>query len=178
MNSIDDEDFDTFDRASYLKEKEENYEERIATMLLRRFDLNHKMQDLRKQCEERTGDDRLSLTWFYENYPTFPVLLAARRLAGIHQLSVDELFRCFTKTKIFRSYLEWFEEQEPGFSGCVGVAFNWPGLGTMVMHDYASSNILESEDALFVRMLSNGRVCTLERWRSFIKKMSSIWTPL
>jgi hypothetical protein len=106
-----------------LQESHAHYESTVVKKLLS----YHKLPPIPKELA-------VCFASFYEEYPEFPVTICVGNLWGISDIDLSELFKHFTKTKIFKSYqgcVDRFYEDKP-----LAMVFKWPRLSNFtVLHD-------------------------------------------
>jgi hypothetical protein len=83
-----------------------------------------------------TGSEPVTLTWFRETYPRFPIRLGAVLLPSREPLPWEDFFRRFTKTAYFVAYQRWCAaETLDDRRDRVGIAFNCQGMA-VVLHNW------------------------------------------
>ncbi len=159
--------------SEYIKEREFAYEEKVVKQLLKNFSISDRLPYLKSRCKAKTGRSNLQFEWFNDLYPDFPVFLTIRRIPYVHKVTFKNLFGNFTTTPIYKALEDVIDISESSLAR--GVVFNWPGIGTMVMHDLVTTH---ESDAEFVRKLGPRKIrFTIETFGSFCEKVASIWTP-
>lgn len=126
------------DRRRREEVRQATFEESAVKRLLAVAGVKYNLTASRGEAASIGSDHALSFPWFHDRYPRFPVRMGASKLAYMHWIEVPDLFgRGFTKTKFFREYLLFL--QQAGLDDTrerVGLVFNWPDIGMMVLHNY------------------------------------------
>lgn len=81
----------------------------------------------------RSWDSRLGFSWFYEQYPTFPVTLTASRTT----FGLSELFLKPAKMKILEELNTFVEENSLGFNSRAGIIIP-SKKGLYILHNWGS----------------------------------------
>lgn len=117
---------------------EHKFEEQSVTRVLKRYRLLKSAKwDLLLAHERKSGRKRLKFAEFHDRFPSFPVLLDARRLTQVSRsTSVPDLFKKFDCLPLWDAFVEtresysgWPEDQP------VGLIFSWPYCGPLVIHN-------------------------------------------
>ncbi len=118
-----------------------SFEDCAVRRVLRLMGKANVIDYLRQECQLATGRPELSFSLFHDEYPSWPVRLDATPLLYIHKISLVELLRNFTKTILFRAYMDFAEDY--GVDICTesgGLIFRWPGHTMMVLHNHPQPN--------------------------------------
>ncbi len=118
-----------------------NMEDSAVRRVLRLMGKANVIDYLRQECQLATGRPELSFSLFHDEYPSWPVRLDATPLLYIHKISLVELLRNFTKTILFRAYMDFAEDYGVDIrSESGGLIFRWPGHTMMVLHNHPQPN--------------------------------------
>jgi len=114
------------------------FENRSVRVVLERFDLSQHASELIQRFRDKWGQPRLTFESFFEEFPTFPLLLEAHSFYGVAaKARPAALFRSFDETFFLRRYLDVHARaQAEGDSRPVGMVMPFDGYqGGMVIHD-------------------------------------------
>ncbi len=176
MSSFLDDHDDSFNLDEWKAGKNAAYEEKLLKYVLTYFGAQAKISELKHQCQLVTGMSSLNWEWFISAFPEFPVRLLIRSVPYVHQITVVDLFARFTKTSICKA----FDEATSLFGvdpeiDCVAMIFNWPGLGTMAMHNY-QTKIGESETKIMRQLYTSKLNFVIEKLSSLLDNIGDTWT--
>jgi len=109
-------------------------EEKVVKSILKKFGFLSNLTKLKDECRSVTGSPDISLVWFQQAYPSFPVWLGAGSVPWVRDL-LGELRERFTKTDLFRAW-EGVSENKPDTDDRpVGLVFVWPSFGECILHN-------------------------------------------
>ncbi len=114
-----------------------DFEQQIVTKILYHAGVVYMLRDLKTDCSEVTGSPQLTLDWFHDRFPDFPVRLGA---VAIPKLEIEwtDVFQRFTATRFFQAYRDWRSGRgHDDRREHVGIVFNTTGL-TFVLHNHPS----------------------------------------
>ena len=80
------------------------YEERVIKRIF--ADCGIKMTGwgrFANECREMTGKDKLNFAWFNKAFPRFPGTLCGRRIPGLHELTLHDLFRPLKTNRLVKA---------------------------------------------------------------------------
>lgn len=168
------------DQDAWLENKHASYEARMVKRVLTHFKLQEKEANLLRRCEELTGVRDLSFDWLLQEHPSFPVRLGARSLPYIYEINIEQLYKRFTKTKIYTAYLDLLETAPTDEVQANGLVFHWPAIGDMVLHNHPRiesgglrmSFTVGRSRQLFLDLLTDN-----QRSVGFLYGVSQIWSP-
>ncbi len=80
------------------------FEETVVGRLLKFHGLESRGPELRARCRSLTGRAHLLFIHFLDEYPTFPVFAVFDKITYLHDLTVEDWVRRFTKTEVFKRY--------------------------------------------------------------------------
>ena len=172
-------DDDNFDLEAWKAQKQESYEETILKKIMKRFDIQSRIADLKRRCHEVTGVYSLNLDWFFDEYPSFPVRLITRSIPYVHQITVVDFFKGFKKTRLFADFEDAILtfgidlEEKP-----IAMIFNWPGLGSMAFHNYKVN--WDTTDTRLIKLckfMSPNQTFVLETLGAFLDCVAETWQP-
>jgi hypothetical protein len=153
-----------------IVERSNTYEDAVVRSVIAKLGRQGDLKPLFEALQEATGQrkPKLSCAWFHQ-YFEFPVTLGIAKLWHLSDLDLSDLFKRFTKTKIFRAYAELQRNLQP--DGSMAMVFNWPRISKfVVLHD---SHVDFSVRApMFVRPLKVGNltsIYTIETLESFVE---------
>jgi hypothetical protein len=115
----------------------QSMEDGMVKKVMQKTGLIYNLENLRQRCHEATGRRDLNFEWFHDEYPSFPVRLTAKKAYWLRDMLVEDIYKSFTRTTAFRAYESACEELDVDpRSEAFGVIFRWPGIATMVLHNY------------------------------------------
>jgi len=160
------------EREDIRHRQELNFEESAVKRILAAAGVETRHAVLREEAET-AGFDFLSFLWLRTYYPNFPVQLFFKKVPYVHTITVRDLFKKFTKTPIFKALSEILDEeicQED-----MGLVFNWPQMGTMVLHNHSLTTD-NSGSVWFVRRVGSPPITwTIEPFSGLIDSL--VWDP-
>lgn len=163
-----------FDVEEWKAVKQDAYEERFIKYLMQEFNLAHQISKMKHDCYEVTGKHQLNWNWFANAFPSFPVRFMPRSIPYVHQIMLRDLFQRFTKTPIYVEFEKGIEIHglDP-HAQTVGMVFEWPQLGRVVMHNYASYH---SPDIQLRRELLRPPITfVIERCQPLVDHIKEVW---
>ncbi len=116
---------DVLGSADYAAKDSQKYEDTIVAHLCSRYELGSGV----RQRLRRQGGGILKLRIFHEEFPTFPMILVARRWRQIREQSrVSDLFGNFPTRKFVEEWRRECRAYGGGIDGHFGLVFHWPYL--------------------------------------------------
>jgi len=109
-------------------------------------------------------DPTFGCAWFHENFPKFPCKLEARKVRA----TIEDLFCRVTTTDAWKMFMRLLEEH--GW-GTVAMAFEVPGLGTMVMHNWWALPDPPGHTKLVRRAAKEAKGVCVEPLSSFVESI-------
>lgn len=85
------------------------------------------LQEYVRFCGARREDAKIPLGWFCGECQDFPYYLGASKPAGVHTITVTDLFKRFTKQPFIEAYEELRQTQPPDDTRPCVLVFDWPG---------------------------------------------------
>jgi hypothetical protein len=150
-------------------------EDRAVRRVLRLMGQEGVINGLRSESQLATGRPELSFALFHHEYPRWPVRLGASRVRFVHKISLVELLRNFTKTILFRAYMDFAEDYGVDIrSESGGLIFQWPGHTMMILHNYrqqGDTDRLGAQAARITHLQDHGgktTLYTIEPLKSFV----------
>ena len=114
-----------------------DFEQQVVCKILRAGGVLHRLREFRDEQYEVSGCRQLSLKWFGEQFPRFPLRLGATLLAEAPLW--PELFLHFTTLPFFKAYCEWRDAEGLNDRGPpLGLVFNLEAV-TLVLHTYSDA---------------------------------------
>lgn len=167
-----------FNLDEWIAKKHDNYEETIIKKILKHMGAERRVKEIAARCHEVTGKNSLKWEIFEEEYPFFPVRLIPRSVPYVHKITVVDLYKRFTSTPIWKAFDDGYSEL--GLSPtthCVGLVFNYPGIGTMVLHNYhavnrTSSSTIVLREVMLSRNAEQGEYFVIETLGSLLDEIS------
>jgi hypothetical protein len=153
------------------------YEAGIVKKILGRAGLAASEARLRQRCRDVTGCPDLTLAWFKQEYPDFPVNLVARKLPWVHTMDLPMFFLSFTKTKLWSA---WQEAMEHEGEESVGLVFPFPKVGDLILHN---TPVVPEGPGFVLTMASGRNTVRLDRFtaprqaRAYLDRALEDWSP-
>ena len=123
-------------------------EEKVVKAILRQSESSAAYKAVLSECQEQTGLDQISLSWFVNRYPGFPVWLGIRRVLWQRDVFAG-LLKKFTKTPCFNAWSEVADCKPEEDDRSVGCVFTWPQFGVCCIHQYRESSHA-SKDGIWI----------------------------
>lgn len=179
-----DEKADFFKDRPFGIDSEEASSELAFKILLKRFPTAGHIKELKEICKAQTSQSRVTLSWFSEEFPGFPVKMFYKNVPWVRDMW-DGLYSKFKKTDLYSSW----KEEEDKFKGVHSdgrpsvLVFNWPKWKTCCMHNCESerfggswysvvSNDKSRESLKIVRSLATGETFVIEPFDQFLESIS------
>jgi len=125
---------DVLGSVDYTAKDAQKYEDTVVAHLCSRYGLG---PGVRQRLRQR-GDGVLRLRMFHDEFPTFPMILAAHRWRKVHLgCRVVDLFSNFPTRKFVEEWRRACLAHGGGIDGHFGLVFHWP---------YLRGQLLPSED--------------------------------
>ena len=110
----------------FAERDERRYEGEIVTHLLSRYGIG---PGVKERLRHYRGTNQLTLEAFHEEFPTFPITLAARRWRKIREKNrLSDLFGNFYDRNFYKAWHEERDKVSGGVDGDFGLVFHWPYL--------------------------------------------------
>lgn len=152
------------------------YEEQALIFLLRRYGSCGTIEQIRRTLQEGSGDRdaRVSFRLFRQVYPLFPLQFSAvRLLQPSRDLTMERLFKRFTKTKLYKEYethVDILRAEEAALSPAV--VFHWPAVAKFtVMHTFPRDMI----EGTFISKVTAKQTFVIEPLESLLQAVE--WSP-
>jgi hypothetical protein len=171
-------DDDDFDLEVWQAKKAQAYDERIIKFLITRLGLEEHIQEIRQQVKEVTGTPGLNREIFKDYFPSFPVNILPVRIPYLHQVTIADLYKRFTKTPVGKAISEYaldYIAESLHFA----LVFNWPDIGVMCLHNYYTYLGVCSDTCLVRRIQfeDTGVFLVLEKFTALIDLIKERWQP-
>lgn len=154
----------------HIAAREASWEETAVRTVLRWLGLCS-IGQLRQAAKDLgLENDKVGFAALHGIYYDLPCVFVASRVPYVHQITLLDLAKRFTKTSVFRAW-EVCEEQMGPQSVMV---FPWPDLCTTVMHRQTPS---EDEDDFVFRKYFKGVTYTIEPLQRFLRGLAASWSP-
>jgi len=139
---------DTDDSHSFVSE------DKVVKDILKSANAISNYKNLLAECKEQADYDvdGISLLWFVNRFPSFPIWLGIRRVE-FQRDTFGTMHKRFTKTPCFQAWEEikdTLPEQDGRSPGCV---FTWPQFGVCCIHQYSPSYLASSDGFWIVKKL-------------------------
>ena len=155
--------------------------ESALKVLLKRFPSAGTMAELKSACKAQTSSSRVTLSWFHQEFPSFPVKLVYKKVPWIRDMW-DGLYNRFKKSDL---YCAWKEEEstwktsEDFMSKPMVLVFMWPKWKLCCIHNceskkfggswYSVATGSDNRDTLkIVRSLGCGESFVIEPFDQFL----------
>lgn len=158
----------------WIESKQAVYEEKIVKKVLTYFKLEANIPMLKREAKEWSGeDDHLTFSWFHYRWPSFPVRLCTQQTVYSHQISVTDLYKRFTTTKMYKAFAE-ADEYIPDMEqyAAWGLVFPWAGMGNAILHN---SHFIPC-GTRFMKDIAGKRVY-LDIFNDFLEAVAASWVP-
>jgi hypothetical protein len=160
--------------------------EAALRVLVNRFPSIGSFPQLKKLCKEQTGDTKVTLSWFYEEYPSFPVRVIYKNIPWIRDMWAG-LHNGFKKTEL---YSAWKSNEETFklngtddfLSKPTAIVFNWPSWKTCCIHNLESKQFggswysvaaAKDDDCLKIyKSLKNGESFVIEPFEQLLDSIT------
>ncbi len=160
---------DFLDESYFDKKNQQSeiaYEEKMVKQLLTYLCCEDDFKELKSKNKEEGREGVTFLQLREHNSYLLPVAIVTRKIPYVHQITVERLFKSFTKTPLYSEFCE--VDHELQHLECnVGMVFNWPTLGACILHNSPGGE----RDAYFSRTIG-GVTYILEPWSSFMQSLS------
>jgi hypothetical protein len=169
---------DVFDRAAEAKSVSmAAYEERVVKKMLGKAQLGDQAKQIAYRVKDLTGKARVNFSWFYSEYPDFPIWLGIRKVPYVHKLSVSDLFNKWSSLPFMQMWADLCDES-PDSDKPVGLIFDWPGVkGTqLVLHNYKVD--FDVNSLRIIRKIGQGKLAELvylEQFEPFFDLVLDQW---
>lgn len=161
--------------------------ESALRILVKRFPSVGSITDLRRLCKGKTGGDKATLSWFYEEFPSFPIRVMYREVPWVRDMWAG-LQSGFKRSELYAAWTESMalaNRQGHDLDGKpMAVVFNWPKWKMCCIHDAASGKFggswhdvaaANGKDCLRIyRSLENGDSFVIEPFEQLLDMIT--WT--
>ncbi len=114
--------------------KQWRYEESVVKHVLKKCSMEDISRRLWRLQKDLTGFGRAAFDDF-QSATNFPIWLGCHRIPYAHKLSLPDLFRNFSRTRIWKTFLDTYHSLPPELKPIpVGLVFPAPGVKFMVLH--------------------------------------------
>lgn len=165
----------------WIAGKESTFEDRLVCHVVTKLGLAPSLPQLKRDYSEMLGEKNALLTfnWFHENWPSFPLRLCSTSWAKAHEVTVQDLFKRFTNTLIYKKYMDIRETiPDNELYGTWGMIFPWHGFGRAIIHNNPNFDVLGTR---IVRELqpsgSNRKIVYLDILDPFLEAVRARWSP-
>ena len=152
-------------------------------VLLKRFPSIGTLQQLKSLCKSQNTSSRVTLSWFSDEFPSFPVRMIYKKVPWVRDMW-DGLYSRFKKTDLYSAWKEeedsWKTQSSEDFlNKPMAIVFQWPKWKLCCMHNceskkfggswYSLAANQEGKDTLrIVRSLSSGETYVIEPFDQFL----------
>lgn len=156
------------------EERRRDFERQVVIQILTHTGMLYLLSEWKAALVQQRRDDRLTLAYFYERYPQFPIRLGAVLLPDRSHVEWTDFFNRFTRTAYFRAYQRWREEHNLNdVRDPLGIVFNSPHV-TTVLHTWNGRRAPGT--TRLVRTLGRPSVTfTLETLASMLRAIGPDW---
>jgi hypothetical protein len=123
-------------------------EEKVVKDILKAANASGLFKSILAECKEETGLNTVTLGWFINRYPGFPVWLGIRKVEWQRDV-FGALLKRFTLTPCFKAWEEINDSKPEGDDRSSGCVFTWPSFGVCCIHQYSPS-YLENTDGFWI----------------------------
>ncbi len=149
------------------------FETRAMRRLLACCGLDSVVQrELVRRSHQLRGKECLTCQAFEEAYGRFPYRLATRLVPFVHELDLPALAKGFTKTRLFLTWAEVYEELG-NYERPLALIFDWPKLSLAVMHN--SGVLTVGPGTLTLVRQIDDLVLMIEPLPQFLERFGDSW---
>ncbi len=153
------------------------YEEKVLKKIMLTLGLEHEIKAMCNRVKQITGKPKLTFSYFYSQYPNFPVWLSIQKLPYVHTVGVVDLFNKFASNKIISTWSSASDEAPEDVP--VGLVFDYTGVHgvQLICHDWDVD--MDVSETRICRRIGTGRgyIVWIERLESFMKRVQHTWAP-
>lgn len=175
------------DRVSGIDTEHSSVESALR-QLVNKFPAAGTFPDLKRKCKAQTGSVKVTLEWFSEEHPNFPVHMIYKNIPWIRDMWAG-LYTGFKKTELYQG---WVEEEnllqlkglKDAASKPMAVVFQWPKWKMCCMHNLDSKKFggswysvatAKDDDCLKIyKSLKNGESFVIEPFEQLLDSIT--WT--
>jgi hypothetical protein len=154
----------------------QRWEENIMGRLLKFYELERLAPVLRHRCKEASGKPFLLFSWFYQEFPDYPVWFAFRKVRYLHEIGMEDFVNRFTKTHLYQAYVddkEQMPEHAVELDKSFGLVFEYiHGMGATVMTN--AERFLQVGQRRFVAEV-NGEILHIQPLEHLLASLG--WSP-
>jgi hypothetical protein len=166
------------DGKSFARRDHERFEAGVVEHLCKHFRLPSKAKSaMRSQFGARTGEYRLTLDAFYEQFPACPVYFVARVFRKVAMKStVSRLLSRFLEQAFTKAFAGLDDDVPVDIqdSHAIALVFPWPYLPDgMVLHNRTREN--DTAGGRFTWVSATGAYLTMEPMSVFLKTIDPGW---
>lgn len=151
-----------------------NDQERMVDLMLSRFKLRSRRQEMLQESRERLGSPQLNFELFHEFFPGFPLTLRYMPAKNLRKrCTLTMMFLDFSGLVTFHAYQEAVADNggEP-----VGLVFKWPNLPHGLILRESSPELSERRHGTFVYVTEDEKIFCLEPFSRYLDSLSD-WRP-
>ncbi len=185
MSNMLDEKNEFFKDRPFGIDSEDTSSELAVSVLLKRFPTIGSLKELKTACKSQTSSSRVTLSWLSEEFPSFPVRMAYKKVPWVRDMW-DGLYNRFKKTDLYSSWKEeednWkLLSEEEYLVKPMAVVFNWPKWKMCCMHNCEStrfggvllnSSYGKTSDVLKIVRVISGETFVIEPFDQFLGNVS------
>ena len=156
------------------EERRRDFERQVVITILNRTGKLYQLAEWKTALAAQGLDVRLTLAYFFERYPGFPIHLGAVVLPDHNPIEWTDFFNRFTLTPYFLAYQRWREEHDLDDTRVpLGIVFTTPHVA-MVLHTWTGRRRRDTPH--LVRTLGRPAVTfTLETLASMLRAIGPDW---
>jgi hypothetical protein len=150
-----------------------DFEQQVVCKVLRSGGAIGRLKSFTQEHQRLHQTPQLSLAWFRDRYPQFPVRLHAVLFAEKPPDWID-MFQHFTTTTVFAAYRRWRQaENLDDRRETLGLVFNLDGI-TFVLHNHQAA--MEVPGRRFIRLLGDPPVTfAFEEFETLLRCIGRSW---
>jgi hypothetical protein len=156
--------------------QQRRWEHKIVGTILKHFGLVAEATEMAKMVREKTGLACLTFDVFYHHYPSFPLWLAARKIPYVHETTMSDFIKGFTKTKMYRAFTDceseipdWRDEDRSG------LVFEWLHVWPLAIIHNCYRGLKDQETVVFHHFPVTEQLVSVQSFSSFLNALA--WTP-
>ena len=159
--------------------------ESALRIIAKRFPSIGTVPDLKRRCKHKTDGGKVTLSWFYEEFPSFPVRVVYKNIpwvrdmwAGLHSgFKHSELYSAWEEEASLAKRAGYDHEGKP-----MAIVFNWPKWKMCCMHNAVSEefggswyNVATANDKECIKIyksLGNGQSFVIEPFEQLLDSIT------
>jgi hypothetical protein len=131
-------------------------DEKVIKAILKQASASDMFKALTVEAKQSTEARALSLPFFLNRYPSFPIWLGIRSVPWQRDV-FGSLYKRFTAIPCYVAWESVEETKHEDDGRPVGCVFTWPGFGVCCIHQYTPSILNDKEGFWISRTIKKGR---------------------